>query len=852
MVHAEWLLSLPVNGYCLYPLLHKKVWKIIGNTAEIRYICTGKYMIMKKLYLLLYCLIAACTLTAGNTLGERKEYAEAAQTAENEMVQIADSTFKDVAIIQKANDAIVAVSQMNNIRKSLLYCSLTIILLYLLWLGYHFTASRLSRKQKHLAHYRHRGLRIMAVLTLVSGCVLYYIGFFTSGTASSLPAYFVRPLIASIGMFVGNTAYQEVSEECTGSAFYMTCFAIVHLSAILISATFVISFFWKRVKSWFWCQCWNIEGFFCRITRQRLFKGKTLNVFFGFNEPTLLLAKSITGKREYRKANHLVFVDMPQNDIVSPEPASLSQIFGIFPYKREYVNQLSDIRYVLQNANHHPATEDNADDKLLDKLGLHGLRQLMKNHHKVRAYFLSDNEDDNIKSVVNFLADDICTVGKSIDIYCHARKTDSNGAIEKMAYVKGGTVHPNIHIIDSSELAVNQLKNHVEYQPVSFVSPDTAQATVSNPFISLIVGFGETGRDMLRFLYEFSAFPNSKGDKCPVRCYAIDSRMDTLRGDFYHNMPALKGNNEVELLQYSTKDPQFWTWTNTILPQLNYVCIALGNDDENIQLAIDLFETACRIDGKDMEHFKIFIRSHQQGNESKLRQIASFYNEKSGICDRNGKKLEHIVVFGNQQDTYTYEHIVAEDTIQEAMQYYSKYNLSASKEENRKTWDARHEINTDKTAITIAQINALIRRESQDIANSQHARTKLKLIGLTMEEAKALYAPAAQLSNEQQEKKALLDFINSFNSEEKPEYVKDEQLLQQMPMQQVIRNMAVCEHLRWVASHEMLGYVCGDEDNEVKKTHTCLRPWHELSPEIQDYDYNVMEKTVELLINKSS
>lgn len=43
-------------------------------------------------------------------------------------------------------------------------------------------------------------LRIFALITLISGWTLYYVGFFFNGTSSSL-AYFVRPLLAAMGMF---------------------------------------------------------------------------------------------------------------------------------------------------------------------------------------------------------------------------------------------------------------------------------------------------------------------------------------------------------------------------------------------------------------------------------------------------------------------------------------------------------------------------------------------------------------------------------------------------------------------------------------------------------------------------
>ena len=55
-------------------------------------------------------------------------------------------------------------------------------------------------------------------------------------------------------------------------------------------------------------------------------------------------------------------------------------------------------------------------------------------------------------------------------------------------------------------LAALELKEDGRSHPVNFVDVDTATATVSSVFTALVVGFGETGSDVFKFLYEFSSF----------------------------------------------------------------------------------------------------------------------------------------------------------------------------------------------------------------------------------------------------------------------------------------------------------------------------------------------------------
>ena len=176
-------------------------------------------------------------------------------------------------------------------------------------------------------------LRWGGVITLLLGYIIYYIGFFIDGTATTFGAYIVRPLIASLGMFVANTSYQEVCAECINSTFYMLCFGLVHLMAITISAFFVISFLGKRLEFFFREKWWG------NVNNKR-----TVNIFFGFNEASIALAKSIYRETRNKEKERIIFVDFPSKDEQYKSQLSLSELFGLFPYKKEYINQLSEVR----------------------------------------------------------------------------------------------------------------------------------------------------------------------------------------------------------------------------------------------------------------------------------------------------------------------------------------------------------------------------------------------------------------------------------------------------------------------------------------------------------------------------
>ena len=68
-------------------------------------------------------------------------------------------------------------------------------------------------------------------------------------------------------------------------------------------------------------------------------------------------------------------------------------------------------------------------------------------------------------------------------------------------------------------------------------------------------------------------------------------------------------------------------------------------------------------------------------------------------------------------------------------------------------------------------------------------------------------------------------------------------------------NVAICEHLRWNASHLMMGYVpitTGAKKHfdgtcdEPTKQHICIVDWHQLPCGTQGYDYSVVKTTVQI------
>ena len=68
---------------------------------------------------------------------------------------------------------------------------------------------------------------------------------------------------------------------------------------------------------------------------------------------------------------------------------------------------------------------------------------------------------------------------------------------------------------------------------------------------------------------------------------------------------------------------------------------------------------------------------------------------------------------------------------------------------------------------------------------------------------------------------------------------------------ELLINMAMVEHERWIASHKLMGYTYAPENDSVKKHHRCLCPWDDLDEMTQSWDCNVVDTTIKMAYYKT-
>lgn len=645
-----------------------------------------------------------------------------------------------------------------------------------------------------------------ASLLFFCGMAIYYLGYAYQGSGNNFITLVIRSALSSFEMFLSKSNLIGIADNCKADSLYMFLFAFVHASALMVSMIFAVTCFGKRVKDWI------MGNFWIKTSRK-----KRINVFWGFNEKSIILAKDIYLNSYGR--DRIIFIDFPTDEDNAKTGQSFSGIMGLLTYKITAAKKLSGIKYLVLKSSVSPLSIDTSMRGILDDMGIGKLDKLIKNAEKVNYFVLTDDEYFNINVSLALLDSEI---GDKIDsLYCCARRTKEFSIHEECR--KEG----KLHIIDDSKESVVELAMRRDIEgkyythPINYVSINNDWGYVESSFNSLIIGFGTTGQDSLRFLYEFSAFPNSNGQKSSVKFFICDGNINNIKGNFYQEVPALtqlEENGELEFEPYNFGTVDFYNKLHSIIDQLNYIVIATGNDEQNLDIAVRLYEFVMQYRTVDLNRFKIFVRMYNSKNEYIFRKTVQVYSE-----------LDNSIIeyFGSPNDIYTKSRIMDDEESILGDRFYNAYCMVSNSK--YLPYNKRREFEVKKESTMFLGYRRLNRVLFQDKANSKHCYTKDLLLGL-QNMADIPQIPRWPIVTD--------DSISNENKKWKTKLI----------------NVSICEHLRWNASHLMMGYIRMSGINfkcscdEKRKQHICLVDWDKLpqQPDYKEYDYMVVVTSIKL------
>ena len=731
-------------------------------------------------------------------------------------------------------------------------------------------------KKEKILNFCERHLSIGFVVVWLMGFVVYDIGMYpeheTDGPSAILTLLGVAPMaiVHAFEMFIFQSDISAIHEECHNNGWFMFFFSITHLAAALISLVFVIKHFGFNIVA-------NIIRYWRTYVNVK--KAENLYVFWGFNDATYFLAKDIMNQRSDKDT--VVIVRMDNDKEERKGPLGMERLFNFLSMtKRDLENLLKLQKMGCLTVNTFGSVTNppppTANDNLLHELKLDSIAKLMSHaRDTVHMFFLENDEVFNIEALANLKKDSnilSCADKHKVKLYCHARQNTIHKVIENEQ------THENIFVklVDSSHISVEQLKQNADLHPVNFVDVKK-DATVASPFHALVVGFGEVGMDITRFLYEFGAFVKHGNDKNNVersvfRCHVVDKNIDELAGLFTANTPNIKvtlnegspyNYKEINLHNLDCQSIEFYEHLKDWIKTLNYVVVATESDEMNISLAVRVMRLAIRY-RENLDRLAIVVRVRHDEN-GHIQKIADHYNrlwaadlarpdKKKDIGQKKVSSKQEvsspITLFGQTDKTYTYKHIVSDELIETAKIYKRKYDLTANaikkysgvKPDRIETWDDERNRFMQLTgenkgySPTFSGLMRLRRMQAQNICNSLHAETKKRLADLAI--------------------KGMLEIIKKHGLVRKDQCLtyewRDRANLDIDSIQRVLDVLAQTEHLRWVASHEILGYIdygTEKDKDEARLWHGCMKDWQNLSESVQSYDYNVVDVSLDIWVD---
>lgn len=650
----------------------------------------------------------------------------------------------------------------------------------------------LARNSKSNRLFRNTLLICTAVIFLVHFLSdIHVIRQISEGEPNSF-SLFILSILHSLELFIFQThffdnGYQDFffGSGCqSGHPWFTYLFATTFLLAVITSVSFVIRTLNRKRAGRSWLSAHKKQS-------------ENVHIFFQGGKIATTLAEDI---KNCHPEQPRVYIGFPDPEESFMDLSVWEKILRLFKSQAE--EDLGPFNTIVYSRI--PLGEADGKD-ICRQLNLKDLKDYLDKPSS-KVYLLSDDEEYNLRCAEILYKDDCAA-----EIFCRACREGLNRMYEE---TMTRTPSISVHLVDSSYLAVRNIKTRPELLPVNYVEKGTdsegrREGWVSTPFNAMILGFGETGREVLGFLYEQGAFVDKNFKKSPFSCVVMDHQKSNL--EQRKNFPGMNEANGVTYTQCEIGSKEFWNDVSGRIHDLNYIVVCMGNDRLNLKMAVELVEFAFRNDKDLSKNFVILIA---QENPSHLDDATlHHYNaiEQYHNCIRT---------FGSQKNVWTYDNMTNESLKARAKTYFEGYQRASGENGN---WEEREKV--IEATDNFATYAKRVRQRTQDYANCFHVATKLALIGPEIYEHRREIAQCIPTSYEE----------NSTHYTGTDTHVE-----------KTLHYLAVHEHIRWEASHVALGYTPGQRTDDLKKTHECIMSYDDLTPKMKHYDYLVIKTTFEI------
>jgi hypothetical protein len=539
--------------------------------------------------------------------------------------------------------------------------------------------------------------------TFVLGIVVYFIGYQVGNSYCECWAIvpnFLEALFSATRLFILGNDLVEIRESFKEeNVLFHAIFSLTAFLAAFIFVSFLAQVFFKN---------WIIK-------RKIRSKTSTENhFFFGINQSTLSLSNDLLKGHNDRL---VVFV----NDICEGDnPHFYSKLSDdtFVVGRKSFLESISlekeeGLFQLFAKKKAHKHISENSDI-------FHNLDALLNQIRKAEThlYFMSDDEDWNVEYAKRASNEIANYSGEKPTIFHiatynpisekHITEWFKKKEEEKAKEGKNSTnIKESVH--HYATLISRQLID--DYHPVESViddsvRPGTSTAVALNDFNVLILGFGQIGTNALRKLIEQGQFVGST-----FRATVIDQYVNILRGRFEHLYPGVMENYNVQFIEAEVGHVDFYSEIRKVIDRLNYIVISLGNDDLNIQTAMEILEINSV---KKKKSLKILVK----------------LDEDSHWKDTLDEFKDQIFIFGQSDKVFSEKNILQRETQAQGRIVHEVYRLLYK---DTRTFDqiTRHE-------------------QLSNISVAEHLYAKVRLLGY-----KSLDIFSANFHDNDQYKKSL-------------------------------------------------------------------------------------------------
>lgn len=637
----------------------------------------------------------------------------------------------------------------------------------------------------------------VALTVWAVGVAVYVLGFSYEGTARSFPALILRSMQASLGMFISDNELIEVSLEYKESPAYMTVFAAVHAFALFLSAIFIFNTIGSRLKS---STSVLLESFRCRRQDRETY------VFWGVNAPSVSLAKDV--RKQYPDAR-IIFL--------------YASGAGSMGEKLE-VTQLIDTESVKNHRTSDVGLIDGIDSAMLVYVSQDAvsrnkyarLRRILESSSHLHFFFLTDDDSINMTmaGIIAVGHQFDFNDGQSVDIHVLSEHSAKRHALEEhLLFNPGRKGNVRLHFVDLAVLSVSSLKHYASQHPVStYPAEDVKEGRVDGEFNAMVLGLGGTGREMFKFLYEFSSFVGPDGKPVKKHISLFEKDMDACLGAMFRSCPDVLSSGVVEPMDIEVGTYRFWELVREKADTLNCICVNMGDDELDLRLTRELYKHLLQYRGPKALRTRIYVRIYSSEYEEAIRSVAARYNA-SNIASG----LE-ILPYGGVSALFNTKIIMATNIADAFRAFNYRYdvirgkNLGCTAEE---CWNIDFDIDRYYRKYNDASValDELLRREEQCHSETFHIGTIIRLAGIK--------------DGDKERLRAFVDLTASRKTGDTQYDVNDN------IAKGILDTLAQTAFLRQKASHELLGFKPAADADVRKDTVNAARC--KLTPYVLDW-----------------